>query len=220
MANTRIQIKRSATNSTIPALYTGELAYSQNGTGTSATSSGLLYIGRPSDNVATVIGGVYNFGTLTANQAIVTNSTSGTDKLITSNVSTVVIWANGAQGTGGQSLFSNSTGGIYWATPGGGGTVTQINSANGIGLQPSPITTQGNVYVVAGVGIVVNSSGVNVNTAVTSGLGFTTGGLNVVAGPGVVVNSTGVCANIGPGFVFQNGTFFDPAVAQWAYGGL
>jgi hypothetical protein len=72
MANL-IQVKRSETTAVPSSLANGEIAWSGN--------SDVLYIG----NFGTVsaVGGVRNPGVLTANQALVANSTSGIDSLIT-----------------------------------------------------------------------------------------------------------------------------------------
>ena len=79
MANNKIQIRRSATNVTIPSLSNGELAFTGNGD--------ILYIGHPDGTTGNIrIGGKQIPGTLTANQALVANSTSGIDKLITANL--------------------------------------------------------------------------------------------------------------------------------------
>lgn len=106
MANL-IQIKRS-TNSAVPSsLGEGELAFSSNGD--------ILYIGAADGaNTVTAIAGSRNPGTLTANQALVANSTLGIDKVITANLVPTNLQANGSFGTDGQVLFSNSTGGVYW----------------------------------------------------------------------------------------------------------
>jgi len=106
MANL-IQIKRS-TNSAVPSsLGEGELAFASNGD--------ILYIGAADGaNTVTAIAGSRNPGTLTANQALVANSTLGIDKVITANLVPTNLQANGSFGTDGQLLFSNSTGGVYW----------------------------------------------------------------------------------------------------------
>lgn len=81
MANNRIQIKRSPTTATPASLNAGELAFS-NVTG----GSGVLFIGSTDGGTVVPIGGLRNPGTLTANQALVANSTSGIDKIITANL--------------------------------------------------------------------------------------------------------------------------------------
>ena len=69
MAGT-IQIKRSANTATPSTLEFGELAWSSN--------SGTISIGREESNTSNVVsvGGIRTPGTLTANQALVANSTS------------------------------------------------------------------------------------------------------------------------------------------------
>jgi len=105
MANL-IQIKRSTTTAVPPSLANGELAYTSNGN--------VLYIG--SEGSVVPIAGQRSPGTLTANQALVANSSSGIDKIITSNAVIDAITANGSLGSAGNILTSNSTG-IYWSAP-------------------------------------------------------------------------------------------------------
>lgn len=76
MANNLIQIKRSL-NTAVPAsLANGEMAFTSNGD--------VLYIG--ANGAIVPIAGKRVPGTLTANQALVANSTSGIDKIITANL--------------------------------------------------------------------------------------------------------------------------------------
>ena len=71
--------------------------------------------------------------------------------------------ANGSIGSPGQLLASNGSS-TYWTTVSGTGTVTSVDSANGIA--GGPITGSGTLYVVAGNSTVfVNASGVHVNTS-------------------------------------------------------
>ena len=84
MAQT-IKIKRSTSTSAPTSLVAGELAYSD--------ASDKLFIGQPSDNAVTAIGGkVYvdmldhTAGTLTASSAIIVDSNSKVDKLLTGNI--------------------------------------------------------------------------------------------------------------------------------------
>jgi hypothetical protein len=84
MAQT-IKIKRSTTTATPSTLSAGELAYSDN--------SDKLFIGAPADSAVIAIGGkVYidmldhTAGTLTADSAIVVDSNSKIDKLLTGNI--------------------------------------------------------------------------------------------------------------------------------------
>ena len=123
MANNTIQIKRSATAASPASLNPGELAYS-NATG----GTGVLYIGDTSGTQVVPIGGIRNPGTLTANQALVANSTSGINKVFAANLQVNFIEANGSGNTGsaGYVLFSGgSSSNVYWAGAGGLG----VNSA-------------------------------------------------------------------------------------------
>ena len=103
MANV-IKIKRSAATAAPTTLNEGELAFSY--------LSGKLFIGNSSAVIP--IGGVHSPGVLTANQALVANASSAIDKIIVANLQPTYIYANGASGTDGQVLLSNSTGGVYW----------------------------------------------------------------------------------------------------------
>jgi hypothetical protein len=164
MANNLIQIKRSATAAVPASLANGELAFTSNGN--------VLYIGSPNGSIVG-IGGARFPGTLTANQALVANSTSGINEIRTALANVGAIYANGSLGTAGQVLTSNSTG-IYWSVAAtGDGTVTSVGS--GSGLTGGPITNSGTISVLANNGIVANSTGVFVNP-----------------GTGVTVNTSGV----------------------------
>jgi hypothetical protein len=114
-----IQIKRSATASAPGSLANGELAFTSNGN--------VLYIGSPNGSVI-AIGGLRTPGILTANQALVANSTSGIDRVIVANLVPTSIWANGAAGAAGQVLTANTSGGVFWSSPSAGvaGSNTQI----------------------------------------------------------------------------------------------
>jgi len=116
MAST-IQIKRSATTGTPSSLAAGELAYS-NSTG----GSGVLFIGDTSGTGVVPVGGVRTPGTLTANQALVANSTSGINKVYAANVQVNYIEANGAgnTGTSGYILYSGGAStNVYWGSVAG-----------------------------------------------------------------------------------------------------
>ena len=127
MAN-KIQIKRSVANSSVTGLSNGELAFTQNGN--------ILYIGSPDGNSTPIpIGGKFNYGTLTANQALVTNATSGINKIIVGNAVISTLWANGSGGSAGQVLVSDGAN-VYWGTgTSGSNTYVQFNDsgvANGV----------------------------------------------------------------------------------------
>ena len=126
MANNLIQIKRSLTTSIPASLANGELAYTANGD--------ILYIGSNAGIVA--IAGKRVPGTLTANQAIVVNATSGVDKVIVANLVPTKISANGSQGSSGQLLAVDSGGNVYWSTPtasvAGSNTQVQFNDSGSL----------------------------------------------------------------------------------------
>ena len=108
MASNKIQIKRSPSNATAPTLAAGELAYS--------SGPHTLWVGDPATGDAIKIAGKYYPGTLTANQALVANSTSGIDRVYAANVDLSRLNANGQTGTAGQVLFSGGSGvNTYWA---------------------------------------------------------------------------------------------------------
>lgn len=109
-----IQIKRSLTTALPTSLANGELAFTSNGD--------VLYIGANGGIVP--IAGKRVPGTLTANQAIVANSTGYVDYIKTANAWIDTIYANGSVGTAGQVLVSNGST-VYWGT-GTSGTNTQV----------------------------------------------------------------------------------------------
>jgi len=125
MAN-QIQIKRSTTTATPVSLANGELAWTSNGD--------ILFIG--SGGAVEPISGKRYPGVLTANQALVANATSGIDKIIVANLQPTYIYANGASGTAGQILTSNSSGGVYCtapaATTAGANTQVQFNDSGAL----------------------------------------------------------------------------------------
>lgn len=200
MAN-KIQIKRSTSTAAVSGLANGELAYTQ--------VSNTFWIGLPDGSGVAAIGGVRYPGVLTANQALVANATSAIDKIITANAVLTNIWANSTQGTAGQLLAANGTGGIYWSTQSASG-ITSVNGANSI----FATTSSGAVTlsVIANSGILSNSSGLwavgangiivtptGINVLANNGLLANTTGLFVVANSGLVSNTTGVFVNANSG---------------------
>lgn len=127
MAN-EIRIKRSSTNTSPSALVSGELAFTSNGD--------ILYIGSPSGAVV-AIGGARYPGVLTANQALIANTTGYINEIRTANAVITKIYAGGAHGTTGQVMVANSTGGINWAAPApvvvGSNTEIQFNDGGTLG---------------------------------------------------------------------------------------
>jgi hypothetical protein len=190
MANNKIQIKRSVSNSTVTGLSNGELAFTANGN--------ILYIGNPADGASVRIAGLQVPGTLTANQALVANATSGIDKVIVANAVITSIWANGAAGGAGDILFSNSTG-IYWA------------SSSQFGVNVNATFAWTNVHTFSAN---VNANTVNATAFTTSGVTtnttgvFTTGTVNAATlsvGSSVVANTTRLVIGTGVGLQV-NGT--------------
>jgi len=206
-----IQIKRSLTTANASGLANGELAYTANGD--------VLFIGSNSTVVA--IGGARTPGTLTANQALVANSTSGIDKVIVANASITKIYANGAHGSS-QALLANSTGGIYW-----GSTAASLDDLSDVAVSAA---SAGQVLIANSTGffrnvslsgdITINADGVTAIAAdsialgtdttgdyvasITAGNGISGSGtgegstptIAVVANSGIVSNSSGVFANV------------------------
>jgi len=157
MANNKFQIKRTTVS--------GRTPNTTNSGNTHFIDTGELALNLTDGKMFSSNGSVYfEVGSNLENISITSNATFG---------SSGKIIANGAFGTDGQVLASNGTT-MYWATGGGGsGTVTQVNTGNG--LSGGPITTTGTLSVVANNGLASNSTGVF-----------------VVAGTGVTSNATGV----------------------------
>ena len=173
MANI-IKIKRSSATATPTSLEAGELAFS--------FLSGKLFIGNSSAVIP--IGGTHSPGTLTANQALVANSTSGIDKIIVANLNIQEVYANGAAGTAGFILGSGGAGAnAYWIDPstlqtavGGSNTHIQFNDEGDLGGQAdftfnktTSVLTIGNSTV----NVAVNSSQVSVASQLSVGTNAT-----------------------------------------------
>jgi hypothetical protein len=193
-----IQIKRSL-NTAVPAsLANGELAFTANGD--------VLYIG--SNGAVVPIGGKRVPGTLTANQALVANSTSGIDKIITGNAVITTLWANGSGGSNGQVLVTNGTA-VYWGTgTSGANTYVQFNDsgvANGVsGFTYDKVTSTlaisnaiSTQYITAGNGsriITTNYNSVSgaagVATDLTVGASGVGGNVSVPVGATISVGTT------------------------------
>lgn len=171
MANNKIQIKRSTSNATVTGLSNGELAFTQAGN--------TLHIGLPDGSGVLRIGGAMVPGTLTANQALVANSTSGINKVITANLAADSVWANGSAGTDGQVLASNGSI-IFWKTldPGvvGSNTQVQFNDSGALGAD-SGFTYDKTIDKLSVGNAAVTGTTISSNT--------TTGALTVAGGLGV-----------------------------------
>ena len=183
MAN-RIQIKRSIANSVVTGLNPGELAFTAN--------SNVIYIGHPdvANGQSIRIGGLQTPGTLTANQALVANSTSGINKVIVANLVPTSLYANGSFGSANQVLKSDGAN-VYWVDD--VGDISEIIAGNG--LDGGGTTGQITINVGAGDGIAVNADFVSVKAGTDGGLISNSSGVFVKAGVGIIVNANGV--NIG-----------------------
>jgi len=185
----KIQIKRSTSNSTVIGLSNGELAFTQAGN--------TLHIGLPDGSGVLRIGGAMVPGTLTANQALVANSTSGIDKVIVANLVPTSVWANGTAGTDGQLLTSNGSV-VYWNTPApsvvGSDTQVQFNDGGSLGAdsgltfnKTTDTLSTNNVFVIS----TVNAETLSVGTSFTANSTL----VNAVSaniGGGVIANSSGI----------------------------
>jgi hypothetical protein len=209
MAN-KILIKRSTANAVVTGLSNGELAFTQAGS--------KLFIGAPDGSGVIAIGGAHNPGVLTANQALVANSTSGIDKIIVANAAVTAVYANGSIGSAGQFLTSDGTK-TYWSTATQTTNLTYSSNATTVTVASSTgddaIILAAN-STVAGVisaadkskldGIAANSQPGTV-TSVATGNGLsggpitTTGTISVVANNGLSANATGIYVVGGNGLV-------------------
>lgn len=150
MANNVFQAKRTNVAGRTP-----------NTTGSYVTNSQYISAGEFALNMADEI--LY-----TSNgSALITVGANVVVQRVTGNLIVNAIISNGSIGSPGQVLASNGSS-TYWTTVSGTGTVTSVDSANGIA--GGPITGSGTLYVLAGNSTVfVNASGVHVNTAALPG---------------------------------------------------
>jgi len=157
----KIQIKRSVANSVVTGLANGELAYTSNGE--------VLFIGAPNGNGDSIaIGGIRKPGILTANQALVANGASGIDKIITANLTTQELYANGGAGSQGYVLASGGAGGnVYWISSGSLSTNldaqyvwsnVHTHNANLVANSNLIINATGDILISNGAGIQANGT--------------------------------------------------------------
>jgi hypothetical protein len=160
----------------------------------------VLFVG--SNNTIVAVGGARNPGTLTANQALVANATSGIDKVIVANAVITGLHANGTFGSNGQVLVSNGST-VFWGT-GTSGSNTQIqfndsgvaNASAGFTFDKASnslfvanaITVGANVSIGTGsisignstVNAFTNSTAFNLNTSGTSAIRVGNSSVNTV----------------------------------------
>lgn len=151
MANNLIQIKRSATNATVPTLANGELAFTGNGN--------ILYIGKPDGTGNLRIGGEQVPGVLTNGQALVANSTGFIDAVKTTTLTVQSISANGTTSPGAGYLLSVDSGGnTYWLPQSSVSinTAAQFSWSNTHSFTAgiaSSNTTTGTIVITGGLGV-------------------------------------------------------------------
>lgn len=217
MANNKIQIRRSistAITNTAPTISNGELVFTSNGY--------ILAIGDPANSANVIaIGGARYPGVLTANQALVANTTSGIDKVIVANLVPSTIWANGSAGVAGYVLHSDGAN-AYWAIPdtavSGANTQIQFNDSGNLGGSAGFTFDKVTNNVAVGNSLFVTTT-VNASSFTAGAIGTGTGGsvqntttvfvgnntLNTsITAAGLVVNGTAVVANNSG--VFTTGT--------------
>lgn len=211
MANL-IQIKRSLNSASPTSLANGELAYTANGN--------VLFIG--SNGATVAIGGARNPGVLTANQALVANSTGFIDTIKTANLIFTSLSANGSYGSAGQVLVSDGAN-VYWGT-GTSGSNTQVQfNDSGVANASAGFTfnKSSNTLAVSNTITAVNILATTVNAAShtvgsnvvanTTGV-FTDGTVNATAltvGSWVIANNSGVfTSGVVNGDIIRVGTAF------------
>ena len=191
----QIQIKRSVANAVVTGLANGELAFTQN--------SNVLYIGAPDGSSGSLaIGGLRNPGTLTANQALVANSTSGIDKIITANAVITTLWANGTGGSNGQVLVTNGSA-VFWGT-GTSGSNTQVQfNDSGVSNGSAGFTFDktSDTLAVSNAVQTIYITGSNGSRNITTNYGSSDGAVGVSTDLYVGVSGTG-------GDIWANGHFF------------
>ena len=220
MAN-QLQIKRSALTAAPGSLVAGELAYSN--------TTQVLYIGSTDGGTVVPIGGFRAPGTLTANQALVANSTSGINRVWAANLQVSYIEANGAgnTGTAGYVMLSGGSGSsVYWSPTVNATSFTTGNTTIGTGgasINTTAIMVGNNTvntmmtnagYTLNGTSLVVNTSGIyqlngQINTATfsTGGIITGTGGFQANSSQVAVGNNT-INTNITSTAYTLNGTTF------------
>jgi len=150
-----IQIKRAQNTAAPSSLANGELAWS--------ASSNALFIGNY--GIVTQIASGQTPGILTANQALVANSTGFINSVKAGNVTiTGMLTANGSSGSAGQMLFSDGTGKAYWNSLDTSIPATYVQNTDSRTLSGN-LTFSGSKTIFTG-------ANVNVTTGVISGNGM------------------------------------------------
>ena len=187
MAYNTIQIKYSVSNSAIPDLLPGELAFTQAGNN--------FFIGAPDGESGNIrIGGKYTPGILTANQALVANSTGGINIVYATNV---------------DSYYVNA----YNITTHTVNTdITHANAAYVSYLYVGDI--EANSILITG-----NSTTSNITTAAIISNTITANVIETVFVDSQTVNATNIDANnINVGIILANGSAGDPGTILYSSG--
>ena len=124
-----IQIKRSQTTATPGSLANGELAFTAAGN--------VVFIGNYGSVLA--IAGERNPGYLTANQALVANSTGFINEIKSANATIDSLYANGTYGSTDSVLSVDGSGKLYWSTTAAAGPTFVQNTDSR--------TLSGNLYL-------------------------------------------------------------------------
>lgn len=176
MANT-IRIKRSPSGGAVqpPTLLSGELAFSY--------ASNTFWIGPRDDtnNYLNVrIGGEMKPGVLTANQALVANTSGGIDRIVAANVEVGKLIANGSVGNPGYVLTSaGSTSNAYW------------QAVSSIGVNPNAQYAWTNTHIFSNT-ISFSRQDSSILAYVINAASYTTGSGYAGTGGGVTVNTNSI----------------------------
>ena len=142
MANNKIQIKRtSVTGRAANVTSSGNSQFIDAGEFALNMTDGILYTSNGS--------------------ALITVGSNLVNQNITGTLTVNSISSNGSTGSAGQVLTSNGST-VYWSAAAGTGTVTSVDTGNG--MTGGPITSTGTVSVLANTGIIANSTGVFVDS--------------------------------------------------------
>ena len=193
MPNT-IRIKRSPSGGAVqpPTLLSGELAFSY--------ASNTFWIG-PRDDTNTYlnvrIGGEMTPGTLTANQALVANTSGGINRIFAANVELGKLIANGSVGQPGYVLTSaGSSANAYW------------QAVSAIGVNPSSQYAWTNTQIFTNTISFSQESGKSILAVSINAFSYTTGIGFGSANGGAIINSTAIALGNGSinGIITANST--------------
>jgi len=189
-----IRIKRSPSDGAVqpPTLLSGELAFSY--------ASNTFWIG-PRDDTNTYlnvrIGGEMTPGTLTANQALVANTSGGINRIFAANVELGKLIANGSVGQPGYVLTSaGSSANAYW------------QAVSAIGVNPSSQYAWTNTQIFTNTISFSQESGKSILAVSINAFSYTTGIGFGTANGGVTVNATTIALGNGSinGIITANDT--------------